>query len=503
MKQLTRSSNALRTLLFIGFVLPATLRTRSQEISATVAPQPGWPTHAHDAQHSGVSAVSSQRLARIHWVTPVDLQPPTDSGEIFVHYGSPLVTSRNTVVEGHAGSTGALRWFMNSDYSVPFAGFLPAFGPTLSQDRVVAPAGGGTVLIRQDDDDRRAAVRRVAFYGIDNFTANRQAFIDGVKINTPITADHNGNLFFGFIVVGETPGVALESGLARIGSDGTGSWIAASAASSDFGINKVSTSCAPALSRNEKQLYVAVNSFDFSPGYLLELDATTLQPLNKVRLIDPASGNDALLTDQSSATPTVGPDGDVFYGVLESPFPSHNDRGWLLHFSGNLRRTKIPGSFGWDDTASIVNASLVPSYHGTSSYLVMTKYNNYAGRGGDGVNKLAILDPTASEPDPVLGNPVMNEVLTITGVTPDPEFPSLPNAVREWCINTAAVDPFTRSVLANSEDGRLYRWDLATNTFSQIITLTGGIGEAYTPTVIGGDGTVYAINRAMLFAIGR
>lgn len=117
---------------------------------------------------------------------------------------------------------------------------------------------------------------------------------------------------------------------------------AASVASGDFNITKVSTSCAPALSKNEKQLYLAVNSFDFSFGYLLELDSTTLQPINKVRLIDPASGNDALITDQSSASPTVGPDGDVFYGVLKSPFPSHNDRGWLLPFSGNLRLEKIP-----------------------------------------------------------------------------------------------------------------------------------------------------------------
>jgi hypothetical protein len=133
----------------------------------------------------------------------------------------------------------------------------------------------------------------------------------------------------------------------------------------------------------------------------------------------------------------------------------------------------------------------------------MTKYNNYASRGGDGVNKIAILDPNASTPDFILGNPVMNEVLTIAGLTPDSEFPFFPNAVREWCINTAAVDPFTRSVLANSEDGKLYRWDLTTNSFSEIISLTGGVGEAYTPTVIGVDGTDYAINRAVLFAIGR
>jgi hypothetical protein len=32
--------------------------------------------------------------------------------------------------------------------------------------------------------------------------------------------------------------------------------------------------------------------------------------------------------------------------------------------------------------------------------------------------------------------------------------------------------------------------------------LSSGIGEAYTPTVIGSDGTAYAINDAILFAIG-
>jgi len=103
----------------------------------------------------------------------------------------------------------------------------------------------------------------------------------------------------------------------------------------------------------------------------------------------------------------------------------------------------------------------------------------------------------------ILGNMVMNEVLTIKGVTPDPNFPNVPGAVREWCINTAAVDPVTKSVLANSEDGKLYRWNLTTNHFSQVITLTGGIGEAYTPTIIGSDGTAYAINHAVLCAIGR
>src|SRR5262249_9604940 len=159
------------------------------------------------------------------------------------------------------------------------------------------------------------------------------------------------------------------------------------------------------------------------------------------------------------------------------------------HFSGDLLTTKIPGAFGWDDTASIVPAAMVPSYAGSSPYLLMTKYNNYAGAGsGDGHNRIAILDPNATENYPVSGNPnmlAMDEVLTILGVTPDDEHPSYPGAVREWCINNAVVDPATDSILANSEDGRLYRWDLRTNTFTESITLTDGIGEAYTPTLIG------------------
>ena len=127
------------------------------------------------------------------------------------------------------------------------------------------------------------------------------------------------------------------------------------------------------------------------------------------------------------------------------------------------------------------------------------------GVGGNGVNKIAILDPQNSETDPISGATVMNEVITIAGPTPDPNNRNVqnPNAVREWCINSAAVDPFTKSVLANNEDGKLYRWDLTSNTLSETNVLTTGVGEAYTPTIIGVDGTIYAINNAILFAIGH
>ena len=481
---------------------------------SSLAQAASWLTPSHDAQHTAVSSATSQPLGTIHWHTPVDLNPPT--GEIFIHYGSPLATAANTVIvpvktgsnsfriEAHDGATGKRLWAQNTSYRAPSAGFMPGLGPALSGDQLFVPDSAGRVLVRKSPDSSTGIAGHLYFYGRNNYQADPQAYEQNVQINTPLTTDVNGNVFFGFLVLGSTP-IGLKSGLARITPNGHGSWVSASAISGDPAITKVAMSCAPALSNDGSTLYVAVDSQDFGYGYLVALNSTTLQVINHVRLSDPSSGLDATLTDESSATPTVGPDGDVYFGVLENPFPNHNDRGWLLHFNRDLSIQKIPGSFGWDDTASIVDASLVASYTGTSKYLVLTKYNNYAGiNTGDGHNRIAILDPNAAQNDPVIpSTQVMKAVISKLGVTPDPNFPNFPGAVREWCINTAAVDPFTKSVIVNSEDGKLYRWNLTTNKLSEAITLSGGIGEAYTPTVIGSDGTVYGINDAVLSAVGK
>ncbi len=112
----------------------------------------------------------------------------------------------------------------------------------------------------------------------------------------------------------------------------------------------------------------------------------------------------------------------------------------------------------------------------------MTKYNNYAGVGsGNGKNRIAVLDPNATEKDPIIpATSVMKEVITILGVTPDPDA-GIPGAVKEWCINTAAVDPVTKSILANSEDGNLYRWDLTSNSFTQVISFQPGSAKPTRP----------------------
>jgi hypothetical protein len=229
---------------------------------------------------------------------------------------------------------------------------------------------------------------------------------------------------------------------------------------------------------------------------------------HSVLLKDPHNGQNAAVFDDSTASPTVGPDGDVYFGVLEPGFRSHNDRGWLLHFDATLTTLKIPGSFGWDDTASIVPSNIVPSYTGTSSYLVLTKYNNYADPGinADGLNRLAVLDPSVSDQDytingtggksilsPVL---VMKQVLTVLGPTPNVE---LNKGVREWCINSAAIDTVNKCAVVNSEDGHVYRWSFIDNTLSAGLKLADPTGEPYTPTVIGPDGAIYAINDVQLF----
>ena len=109
----------------------------------------------------------------------------------------------------------------------------------------------------------------------------------------------------------------------------------------------------------------------------------------------------------------------MYYGVLESNTPAHNFRGWLLHFDATLTVTKLSGSFGWDQTVSFAPRAMVPQYTGTSSYLVVSKYNNYFGVGsGNGLNQMAILDPAENQIDTISAIPVMREVLTIVGPTP-------------------------------------------------------------------------------------
>jgi len=478
------------------------------------AAQAAWKDYAGNPQHTAISSVASQPLEYIIWQMPVDLNPQYSGTALYIHYGSPLITNANTIlvpvktgvadsfrVEARNGATGVLLWQYDSDYTLPPHNWVPSYSGTLTPaGRLYIPGAGGTLLYTENTDAAGPhTFTRVAFFGLAIYNGNPTAFNSSVQICTPLTSDAQGNIYFGFRSTGLNP-LGMSSGLARIAPDGSGLRVSASTATSG-NVTEMLMNCAPALSNDGQTVYVGMRSTSSSPGYLVALSAANLTPLGTVLLMDPNTFNAARLLNEGTSSPMVAPDGKVYFGVVESPSGSNAYRGWLLQFNSNFTPSGAPGAFGWDDTPSVVPAAAAPTYTGSSPYLLMCKYNFYAGV-GDGVNKIAILDPNDTHVDAFSGVTTMKEVLTIAGVTPDDQGPAFPNAVREWCINTAVVDPFTHSVLAGSEDGRLYRWDLATNTFTESITLTPGVGEAYTPTLIAPDGKVYAINNATLFAVG-
>src|SRR3974390_3315564 len=145
---------SLRLSLCVATLAPALLVSRAAAQT--------WPGHAHDAQHTAISAVGSQPYTTIHWHIKVDLF--TYTGDINVHYGSPLITTANTVivpvktgansfrVEAHSGATGTLIWSRGTNYVAPSTSFLPGMGPVLAGTNLYIPAAGGGVLRRPNPD---------------------------------------------------------------------------------------------------------------------------------------------------------------------------------------------------------------------------------------------------------------------------------------------------------------------------------------------------------------
>ena len=486
------------------------------------------PTFAGNAQHTGLYSPTAQSLNAIHWTSPIDLN---NTGG-YAHYGAPVLTPADTIFvpvkTGATGgfqinvlnaATGAAMYSLSTDYTQPSHDWILPYQPVLAtstETRLYYPGDGGTIYyIDNVDSVNHGTPVQQAFYApLSTYQGNVAGFNSTVFINTPITADSSGDIFFGFRVNGTAPAPlnTTQSGFARIDPNGNAIYVLAGTAASDTNIGYDTHASAPALSNDGTTLYVVVKSpsSDASYAYLLGLDSTTLATKYKVFLKDPRNNNAnaATILDDSTASPMIGPDGDVYFGIYGNP--ANGSRGFMMHFSSDLTVEKTPGGFGWDNTTGVVPASMVPSYTGTSSYLLFSKYNNYDDAGsdsGDGVNRIALLDPNATEVDAHSssnGLLIMREVLTVIGPTADQETRSAtyPYAVREWCINTPAVNPATKSVYMPSEDGRIYSWNLVTNSLTQFLQLNTGIGLPYVPTIIGPDGQVYTLNGGTLSAMG-
>ena len=224
-----------------------------------------WGGYGRNAQHTGLTPGPSQLPLAIRWQMQVDLNPQYSGSDLLIHFGSPAITSANNIivpvktgasgsfiVKGINATTGVPFWTMSTDYVLPPHNWTPPVGVTLTpNDQAVVVAGaGGTVWVRKNPNAANGTASRVAFYGVSYFNQNSTAFGNAIQICTPITVDHVGNLYFGYLSSGEAlPGYphGIPSGLAKVGVDGSGGmFVAASALAGDGNIRKVVYNCAPA-----------------------------------------------------------------------------------------------------------------------------------------------------------------------------------------------------------------------------------------------------------------
>ncbi len=322
-----------------------------------------------------------------------------------------------------------------------------------------------------------------------SYDANPAAFDGSVFINTPLTADAQGNVFFGFHVTGTNP-AGLMSGIARVAPDGTGTWVGAAAAAGDPAIQKPAMNCAPALSLDGSTVYIAVNvnlaRGRHAAGHAARArQHTTLATRAAVALTDPNLGTPARISDDGTAAPVIGPDGRVFYGVLEAHVPDPQRARLAAAVrcaaqsgggAGQLRVGRVA-----ERDPGVDGAAPTP---GASTYLLAQKYNNYRRRR----HRRRAQPARGARPEGEPGRPGRAGRAGHARGDDDPRAdPATAITTTRGASGASTRWPPIRlrgSILANNEDGMLYRWDLATNTLSQNVQLTTGLGQAYTPTLV-------------------
>jgi outer membrane protein assembly factor BamB len=225
--------------------------------------------------------------------------------------------------------------------------------------------------------------------------------------------------------------------------------------------------------------------------------------------VDPAQNTKpaARVLDDASSSPTVAPDGSIFYGsYTRYDFA----RGHLLRFSAGGAFLGAY-SFGWDSTPAI--------YAHDGTYSIVIKDNEYGGgpNFGSYCNIDSICPPRQNGPFFItqLGlnlnvewkfQNTNNQACTrnsdgsITCV-PNTSTNQWANVGFEWCINAPVVDA-NGVVYANSEDGNLYAINQG-GTLKSNIFLQLALGAAYTPLAIGPDGKVYTENAGHLIVVGQ
>lgn len=221
--------------------------------------------------------------------------------------------------------------------------------------------------------------------------------------------------------------------------------------------------------------------------------------------VDPATNNHPAgrILDDSSATPTIAPDGSIFFGA----YTRYNyAQGHLMHFDSEGH---FLGAFpfGWDTTAGVLR------HHNT--YSIVLKENHYSELGPFcDVDEFCPSDRNTTNPaspteffvsqlspdfhvewrfkNTNTNSCIRNPDGTISCVSNQPDS-------FEFCVNAVIIDA-NGLVYANSEDGNLYvikqGGELDSSIFQQL-----SVGAAYTPSSLGPDGKIYTQNAGHLFVV--
>jgi hypothetical protein len=226
--------------------------------------------------------------------------------------------------------------------------------------------------------------------------------------------------------------------------------------------------------------------------------------------VDPATNEPppGRVLDDSSSSPTIAPDGSIFYGA----YSRYNwAQGHMFHFSANGDFLNA-FNFGWDNTPAI--------YPHGGTYSVIFKNNHYGGAGfgsycddpnwcPDRSNPNAsLLGPEqyfVSQLDPNLNIEWSFQNTNTQSCTRNPDgtltcVSDHPNGF-EWCVNAAVVDA-NGVVYANSEDGNLYAIGQGGVALQHIFQQLA-IGAAYTPASMDSNGRIYSQNDGHLFIVGK
>jgi outer membrane protein assembly factor BamB len=432
------------------------------------------------------------------------------------------------------------RWWFDSDWKAPpndrgaLSGWEPVFHGAVTDRFVLVPAAGGDVFVlRRNNGD---IVRRIQPFGptIDN----------NKYVVSPLTVDDQGNLIYNVLQLHPTDPWAFsqtdipDAWIVKVSARGEASTIsyknlipnAPTSCKTTFSgteaplppsptavppmqpclSQRPGVNAAPAVAPdgtiytvsrahgNSRYSYLIALNPDLSLkwsaslrghlrdgcGVLIPIGVQGGCRTGAANGVDPTT-NDlpaGQVSDISTSSPVVAPDGSVLYGALTL---YNGFRGHLLHFD---QQGAFLNSFdfGWDTTPSVW------AHDGT--YSVILKENTYS----NGPYYITQLDPNLN-----VEWRFQNTTTEHCQRLPDGSLscrPAPPGGF-EWCINAPAVDVFG-NVYANSEDGNLYVIAQGGKLLHQFF-LRLALGAAYTPLSIGYDGKIYTMNDGRMFVVGQ